>query len=105
MSLTSERTQKIDLVLKTIPTYDGNTNALNTFISTVDLVHDILLTLNPELDAFENSTVFLYLRSKIIERALKIIKDLEPRSWSALRKILIANFPINRTQSPFLIIF
>ena len=98
MSLTSERTQKIDLVLKTIPTYDGNTNALNTFISTVDLVHDILLTLNPELDAFENSTVFLYLRSKIIGRALESIKDLEPRSWSALREILIANFS-NKSNS------
>ena len=98
MSLTSERMQKIDLVLKTIPTYDGNTNALNTFISTVDLVHDILLTLNPELDAFENSTVFLYLRSKIIGRALESIKDLEPRSWSTLREILIANFS-NKSNS------
>ena len=58
MSLTTERTQKIDLVLKTIPTCDGNTNALNTFRSTVDLKHGILLTLNPEPDAFENSTAF-----------------------------------------------
>ena len=92
MAITTERTQKIDLVLKTIPVYDGSTSTLNTFISTVNLVHDVLSTINPALDMFENSTVFLSIKSKITGKALESVKDLEIRSWSSLRDTLISNF-------------
>ena len=59
--------QRIDLVLKTIPNFDGNVNELNAFVSNVTLVHEVLGTLNPPLDAFELSTIFLYIRSRITE--------------------------------------
>ena len=73
MAITVDRKQKIDIVLKTIPFFDGNSNALNAFISTVDLVHDVLNTINPTLDAFESSTIFLSIRSKIIGKSLDSI--------------------------------
>jgi len=92
MAITENRIQKIDLCLKTIPFYDGNTGTLNMFVNAVDLAHDVLMTLNPPLDAFENSTMFLSLRSKIIGKALDSIKDLEIRSWTTLRTTLINNF-------------
>ena len=92
MAITVDRIQKIDLILKTIPFYEGNCNTLNAFISSVDLVHDVLNTINPALDAFESSTTFLSMRSKIVGKALDSIKDLEIRSWTTLREVLIGNF-------------
>ena len=88
----SERTQRIDLVLQTIPNYDGNVNELNTFISTVSLVHEIILGLEPALDNFVIATVFLTIRSKITGRALQSIKELDIRSWAVPKEILINNF-------------
>ena len=85
-----ERTQKIDLVLKTIPIYNGSVNMLNTFVDTVNLVHSVLSTLDTVLDAFDNSTVFLSI--KTTGKALESIKHLEIRSWGALRDTLINNF-------------
>ena len=67
MAINVDRTQKIDLVLKTIPNYDESVNMLNTFVDTVNLVHSVLSTLDPALDAFENSTVFLSRRSRITD--------------------------------------
>ena len=84
--------QRIDLILKTIPNFDGNVNELNAFISSVNLVHDILGTLEPNLDAFELSTVFLSIRCKVVGKALQSIKDLDIRSWTDLKETLLNSF-------------
>ena len=88
----AERTQRIDLILKTIPNFNGNVNELNSFISAVNLVHDVLGTLKPQLDAFELSTTFLYIRSRVTGKALQNIKDLNIRSWPALKETLLNSF-------------
>ena len=71
----AERMQKINFALNTIPCYDGNVNTLNMFINSVNMVIDLLGTIQPELDVFEGSTVFLSIRSKIVGKALESIKD------------------------------
>jgi len=65
----AERTQRIDLILKIILNIDRNANEFNTFISNVTLVHEVLNTLKPQLDAFKLSTVFLHIRSRITGKA------------------------------------
>ena len=55
----AERIQKINFALNTIPQYDGNANSLNIFISAVEIVLNLLRTLQPELDDFEELTIFL----------------------------------------------
>ena len=86
------RTQRIDLILKTIPNFDGSVNELNSFTSAVNLVHDILGTLEPNSNAFEMSTVFLSIRCKVKGKALQSIKDLDVRSWTYLKETLLNSF-------------
>jgi len=62
------------------------------FINFVNLVLDLLGTIQPELDVFERSTVFLSIRSKITGKALESIKDSNIRGWDDLRERLLRNF-------------
>ena len=81
----AERMQRINFALNTIPHYDGNINTLNMFINSVSLVLDLLGTIQPALDVFEGSTVFLSIRSKITGKALESIKDSNIRGWDEMR--------------------
>jgi len=73
----AERLQKINFALNTIPCYDGNVNSLNIFINAVELVLNLLRSLQPEPDDFERLAIFLSVRSKIVGKALDSIKDIE----------------------------
>ena len=88
----AERIQIINFALNTIPHYDGNMNTLNMFINSVNLVLDLLGTIQPELDVFEGSTVFLSIRSKITGKVLESIKDSKIRGWDELKESLLGNF-------------
>ena len=71
----TKRIQRINFALNSIPHYDGNINTLNMFINSANLVLDLLGTIQPELDVFEGSTIFMSIRSKITGKVLESIKD------------------------------
>ena len=87
-----ERLQRINFALSTIPHYDGNVNTLNVFINAVTLVNELLQSINPPLDAFEISTAFLAIRSRITGKALESVKDLYIKNWDDLKICLLKNF-------------
>ena len=70
----AERLQRINFALNTIPYYDGNVNSLHVFISALELVLNLLRSLQTELDDFERLAIFLSDRSKIVGKALDSIK-------------------------------
>ena len=84
--------QRMIFALNTISHYDGNINTLNTFINTVNYVLELLGMIQPQLDLFEISTIFLATRSKITGKALESIKNLSIRSWDELKESLLKNF-------------
>ena len=94
----AERTQKINFALSTIPQYDGSLNSLNIYISSVDLVSEILSALEPALDDFEQAMIFLSVRNKIVGKALDTIKDIEVRNWQSLKDSLLNNFADKATS-------
>ena len=63
--------QRMNFALNTIPHYDRNINTLN---NAVNSVLELLGMIQPELDLFEISTIFLAIRSKITGKALESIR-------------------------------
>lgn len=88
----SERLGKINFALNSIPLFNGDPNKLSTFINAVNMVQQLFGTFNPPLDEFDKTISFLNIKSKIIDKALDNIKDLEFASWNELREHLILNF-------------
>ena len=92
----AERLQRNNFTLNTIPYYDGNVNSLNVFINAVELVWNLLRTLQPELDV-ERLVIFLSVRSKIVGKALDSIKDVEITGWDHLKENLLSSFAVKST--------
>lgn len=88
----SDRIQKINFALGSIPIYNGDINKLTNFINSVDLIQKIFATINPPLDSFETAIIFLNIKSKITDKALDSIKDIEFNDWSKLRSHLTETF-------------
>ena len=90
--------QKINFAFNTIPQYDGSLNSLIIYISSVDLVTELLSALQPKLDDFEHAMIFLSVRNKIVGKTLDTIKDAEIRNWQSLKKSLLNNFADRATS-------
>lgn len=88
----ADRTQKINFALQSIPVYNGDPNKLSNFINSVNTIQNLFGTLSPPLDAFDSAVIFLNIKSKITERALDSIKDLEFSNWDELRSHLVNTF-------------
>lgn len=88
----ADRLQKINFALNSIPNYNGDPNKLSNFISAVNTVYNLFATLNPPLDNFDKSITFLNIKSKVTDRALDSIKDLEIDNWNDLKTHLINTF-------------
>lgn len=98
----ADRTSKINFALNSIPIYNGDPNKLSIFINAVNTVQNLFGTFNPPLDNFDTAISFLNIKSKITDKALDSIKDLEFQNWNELREHLIRNFK-DRTNSTTII--
>ena len=93
-----ERMQRINFALNTIPQYDGSIYSLNIYIGSVDSVSELLSTLQPELDDFEQAMIFLSVRNKIVGKALNLVKDAEIRDWQTIKDSLLNSFADKATS-------
>lgn len=74
--------------MSTIPQYDGNVNGLSTFIGTINIVNDLLGSIQlPQMNLNQIHIIFVTTRDKVVGKALPNI-----RGYPDLKDSLIKNF-------------